>query len=586
MIEKIKNLNQLWGYGIVKSLADLGADLICLSPGSRNAPLVMGAHWVSCSKKICIDERSSAYYGLGYSKATGRPSVLICTSGTAFANYSPAVLEAWADEIPLVLLTADRPPELIHSGTNQVLPQEGLLRDYLKTQLLLPSPSQEIPLSWIQKQVGQALIEAMTPPIGPVQINCPFSEPLYPIEEEGFDPDHDVLSNLQWINLSSICKDPQYLVKLLNPLEEILRKETKGVVVLGRLKEEEAPYAMEFAKSLKWPVFADLLSHGRRKVLEKEIIPYWELLLTQPFFQKEFQPRTILHLGGPLISKSYNQWLKSTSLENYIHIHSQRGWKDPSFQTNLLIPLDMPSLAKWYKDRFSPSSDHYEWKKGLKKHAQMVQKVLQEVENKKEFVGPWIVKTLIESISGSASVYISNSLSVRYFDIFLDLIPAHVNLGANRGVSGIEGMIASALGFGFGKKEPSILVIGDLAFMHDLSSLSLIKSHPWPFLIILLNDGGGGIFSILPISKYPEYYSPYFQTPHEFHFQGVCQDFQIPYQRVDNIKSFQSALQLYFQKPSKLVLELDLKEISFGTWYQDLQKRISFFFRKGVSHVS
>ncbi len=529
-----ENMNVLWGSLIIEELIRQGIDYFCLSPGSRSTPLTAAvARHPRARNTICYDERGAAFHALGYARGSGKPAVLICTSGTAVANYLPAVAEASIDRLPLIILSADRPPELHETGANQAFPQSGIFGEYVRWQFNFPCPDEAISPRFVLTTIDQAVYRATSPLPGPVHLNLPFREPLEPTP---LPLPEDYLSPIdEWQNHSrpyTRYTPPErgLTEETIGKLQEKIAATRRGLFVVGRLKSESDRAAVrECAEKLGWPVLADIQSGLRMGNAPETALSYFDLLLLSPRFSAELQPETILHIGGPLTSKRFLQFIVSSSFAEYILVQNHPFREDPAHRVTWRLESDISRFCRRLSRGAAARIDP-EWREALtgksRQVGEMLDNLLAETNGLKE---AWIARLLSRNIPAEHTLFLASSLPIREMDMFADPSGAAVPVAANRGVSGIDGTIASACGYAAGLNRPVTILIGDLALLHDLNSLSLIKSLSQPVIIVLLNNHGGGIFSFLPISKFKDIFEPYFGTPHNYQFKEAAKLFDLDY---------------------------------------------------------
>lgn len=506
--------NTQWSKALVASLLGQGYRHFAVSPGSRSTSLTaaIAAH----SDAECwmhFDERGSAFRAIGYARATGRALPLVCTSGSAVANYLPAVVEAHNDRVPMLLLTTDRPPELHDCGANQTIDQRkifGRFADYLE----LPCSSSELPIELIQSTIALALRRSQ---LGPVQLNLAYRKPFEPVDSPALVP---VIT--QSIAGTQRLDDAQ-LDALLPLLED-------GILVVGRLenrREQEA--AGLLAKKLGWPLFADVLS-GLRLGPQGN---YTELLLRQPGFRQTVRPRCVLHIGRQFVSMPLLQLLKQLRPQNYIQVAPHADRIDPNHQVTHRVQSDVADfclrLAGWQ----AAGAGH-----------DLPMPDLDELLD--DYLGShWgelaAARQLSQTLTDEA-LYVASSLSIRHIDAYGARNTDLRHIAANRGCSGIDGTIASACGYAQGLHRPCTLLTGDLAFFHDLNSLAMLKDLDVPFRIVMLNNDGGAIFAQLPIRKHEALFTSYFQTPHGLCAEHAAALFGLRYSRVESAEDFDTAL--------------------------------------------
>ena len=299
-----REITSLWSSIVIEELIRQGAEFFCISPGSRSTPLTAAiarnpkARW-----KMFADERSAGFFALGYGRATGRPAVLVCTSGTAVANYFPAVVEASMDLQPMIILSADRPFELLECGANQTIRQEGMFKSYTRWNMQLPLPSREVPLKALLSTIAYAVAKTVDSPAGPVHLNQPFREPLEPERFDLKDPWLDPMQ--EWVktgNPSGLSAFPENHPEpgTVTAVREALSKAKQPLIIAGSMhSQEEGEAVRELARDLLVPLYADLSSGIR---LSSGVQP-WQLAFQSSGFTMHFRPDLVLHFGGHIIAK-------------------------------------------------------------------------------------------------------------------------------------------------------------------------------------------------------------------------------------------------------------------------------------------
>jgi 2-succinyl-5-enolpyruvyl-6-hydroxy-3-cyclohexene-1-carboxylate synthase len=530
-------MNQLWGYLIIEELLRNGVNYFVISPGSRSTPLTVAvAQNARADKIICLDERAAAFHAIGYARATGNPAVLICTSGTAAANYLPAVIEASIDNISLVILSSDRPPELRQTGANQTINQVNLYGDYPNWQFDLPCPTAEISPSVVLTTIDLAVSRSRQAPGGVVHLNCMFREPLTPTDAQVEIP----ASLEQWSD--SRLPHTRYASKLTIPapdeiqsLLDTISSTAKGILFVGQLKSPvETQAVIELATRLNWAVFADVQSGLRLRQDLPNLIHYFDrLLLTDIAIELE-QVDTIVQIGTRIVSA---QWFKSIEQHpptNYIAIADNPDRYDPSHLVSLRIESDITYLCDrlcQQLPQISPST----WVQKLRSASDRIGITAAKFLKTSKLTEPLIARTISELIPSQHGLWVSNSMPIRDLDMYgvgkidRDNNTENLRIGANRGTSGIEGAIASATGFAVGLQAPVTAIVGDLSSLYDLNSFALLQHNLQPVIVIIINNDGGGIFSFLPIAKSTELFEPYFGTPQGLEFQQAAAMFKLNY---------------------------------------------------------
>lgn len=534
--DNIPNINYLWSELIVEELFRNGIRHICISPGSRSTPITLAAaRHKGIKKTVHFDERGLAFFAVGVSAATKEPVALISTSGTAVANFFPALIEASKKKLPLIFFTADRPPELRKTGSLQTIDQPGIFGKYVRWATDLPVPDKEIKNEFVLTTVDQAVFMSKNPVPGPVHINCMFREPLAP-EISGDITEEMTMTEKRWVNnrypfttyfQKSEGTDP----KMVKEVSKIIGKTKAGIIVVGKLKNKrEARDIIKLSEHLNWPLFGDIVS-GTRNIRGKNTIKNWDLLLLHKNLFKE-KLDTVLHLGGRITSKRWYDFIKNNRPEKYITIINHPLKNDPLHVVSHRINLSPGEFAKSIIKK-TDTGDPSQLLNFLIKLSNKTEKIVEEfVNNSKKIDEIFIAREISKLIFPGGSLFLGNSMPVRDMDIFYNGGNKDILWGGNRGSSGIDGNIASATGFCVGSGRQTTLIIGDIAALHDLNSLYLTSNSGSSINIILINNNGGGIFSFLPIAGFNDNFEEYFSTPHNLKFQKAAEMFGFEYSRV------------------------------------------------------
>ncbi|MCX7008061.1 MAG: 2-succinyl-5-enolpyruvyl-6-hydroxy-3-cyclohexene-1-carboxylic-acid synthase, partial [Kiritimatiellaeota bacterium] len=342
------NINLLAAELLIEELLRSGVDCFCIAPGSRSAPVALAvARRAPAKAHVHFDERGAAFFARGHARATGRPAAVITTSGTAVANLFPAVVEASMDGVPLLLLTADRPPELRATGANQTIEQPGIFGRYARWQFDLPCPDEKIPFTSLLTTADQAVFRSQFPLAGPVHLNCMFREPLGP-QPVAF-PRHAVLEPLaQWMNSTEPFTRYTSPYATIAPdeaaaLAKLFEKAQRGLVVLGRLQRRKSDTALlALLRALGWPVFADVQAGVRDAA---EVIAHADLLLLSPALRKKWQPDVVLHIGGGFVSRRIADFLCESAPQHYVLVNPSPTRLDPAHQVTRRVVADVESFC-------------------------------------------------------------------------------------------------------------------------------------------------------------------------------------------------------------------------------------------------
>lgn len=555
-------MNSLWARLLVEELIRSGTDYFCLAPGSRCTPLTVAvAENPKAKSVIHYDERGSAFHALGYARATGRPAVVVTTSGTAVANAWPAVVEAAMERIPLLLLTADRPPELRDSAANQTIDQVKIFGEYARWFTDLPCPSLRVPPEAVLTTVDQAVYRSCGATGGPVHMNCMFREPLAP-EPQGENFNDYLLSVKSWLTAGrpyteyarqKRAADTAILEKLL----ELLDRTERGIAVVGRLSTQQDRTAVsDLIQKLGWPVCVDVTSGLRLGDASGNVIHHSDLLVSHDAFARTHRPELVLHLGGRMVSKKLAAFLSESNPSDYVLITDHPERQDPGHEVTFRVEADLGlfclALAEKVGDRKESP-----WLVSWRESMDAVHEVLRQfARNGDDLNEPVLAHLISRNISPNHGLFLASSMPVRHMDLFADRRSAAVYVGANRGASGVDGTMATAAGFAAGLKRPVTLLIGDLAFLHDLNSLNYLSNAKYPVIAIVVNNNGGGIFSFLPIARFDQFFEKYFVTPHDLTFEQAAGMYGLVYYHPKTRQEFLSCYQQALDSEKSIILEV------------------------------
>ncbi len=540
MFDDCENLNLLWASIIVEELIRNGIGYFCISSGSRSSPLVVAiARNKRARSIICYDERGAAFHALGYARATGKPAVVITTSGTAVANCFPAVIEASMDNVPLIIISADRPPELQDSMANQTIDQTHIFGRYARYFFNIPCSSEDIPVQMLTTTIDQAIFRSLSNPQGPVHINCMFREPLSP-EKRKFSLEHMLpLSN--WLSsgkpYTTYCIPRPYLSEQeIKKIAHMINTAQNGLLIVGALNQSEKDGVLQLIKRLKWPVFSDIRSNIS-PYSSPNIIPYFSLFLSTRSYDIDIPLDLVVHVGGTTVSKHIMQFVKEMKPKEYIVIKSHPYRQDFNHISTIQLQADINEFCKRIIPLLDPKNS-----KSLGEFVNISNKVkgiLRKLfQDNNEINEASLAYWLSANLPNESGLFLSNSMPIRDMDMYAQF-KNNVIIAANRGASGIDGIIASAAGFAVGLNKLVTLIIGDLAFIHDLNSLFFIRNIEPPVIIVLVNNNGGGIFSFLNISHYKEISEKYFAVPHNLSsFKEISSLFGLSYFMARDQKDF------------------------------------------------
>jgi len=566
---------RLWAELLVEELVRGGVGLFCLAPGSRSTPLTVAVASNPRAKHLLhFDERGTAFAALGYARATGRPAAWITTSGTAVANGLPAVVEASVDSVPLLLLTADRPPELRDSGANQTIPQPNLFGEYVRWSFDVPTPTPTIDPAFVLTTADQALHRAMGPPAGPVHLNCMFREPLAP---EHPDAPAEIPGGLQhWASggepytryetPSRVAPDD------VCAFAERLRAVERGLVVAGRLATRaEGVAVVRLAEALGWPLLPDIGSQIR--FTDSPVAcPFYDQVLGSTAFAEAHAPEAVIHLGGRSTSKRLAQFIARSRPRTLAVVRDDPFRFDPDHRVTDRVEAD---VAAWCEavGSHGRGAARGEWLDAWRRASVAADDLLDVRFDEAEALSePHVARVAVQQ--AGAGLVLAASMPVRDADAFAASTGTPPLVVSNRGASGIDGTVATAAGVARGLDAPVLLLIGDLALLHDLNSLALLREGP-PVTVVAVNNDGGGIFHFLPIAEHDGVFEPYFGTPHGLGFEHAAEQFELTYYRPDTPSAFAAALASARSSEASALIEVRTDRAANRVLHADLLARIA-----------
>jgi 2-succinyl-5-enolpyruvyl-6-hydroxy-3-cyclohexene-1-carboxylate synthase len=531
----------LYIAAFVSELVQTGVKDVVVSPGSRSTPIAMVmAEHPDLRLHIHVDERSAAFFALGISKASKKPTVLLCTSGTAAANYFPAIAEAKISRVPLVVLTADRPHELRDVGAPQTIDQIHLYGHHVKwfVEMAPPEHSDEM-IRFARTICARAVATSMQAPAGPVHLNFPLREPLIPLldNEQLFQQKERSQGyvKIQQATISLKNEEFEMYAKLLNSTQ-------KGIIVCGQIDDPEfSKHVVALADKLQFPILADPLSQLRSGDHSGNmIIDTYGTFLRNDAAKKKLQPDIIIRFGAMPVSKVLTLFLKENLTSRQVVVDGGIGWRDPAMLSTEMVYCDESIFCEQLAKRVTlAENSNYsnQWKK-LNRATKDILTVINQTEDLSEGK---LFYQLAELLPEEATIFVGNSMPIRDLDSFFHFNHKKINVIANRGANGIDGTISTALGAAT-LKQPFYLIVGDLTFFHDMNGLVAAKLQQLNITILLINNNGGGIFSFLPQASHPNHFEQLFGTPLDLDFGKAVEMYGGSFTSISNWKSFSSTL--------------------------------------------
>ena len=512
----------------VDELVRCGMRAACTAPGSRSTPLVLSL--VRDERLRCyshLDERVAGFFAVGLAKASGLPVAVACTSGTAAVELAPAVYEAREARVPLVVLTADRPPELRDVGAGQTIDQLKLYGDAAKWFVEVGThEATPARLRWIRTLACRAFWTATTGRCGPVHLNLPLREPLVLDEGETLPPDDSGRpGGRPWVVHAQAAAQPA----------QVTFGGARGVIVAGRDERHPAlPAALaRAAERCGYPLLADPLSGARRG---GAAVAHYDALLRDEAFAAAHAPDFVLRVGDLPTSKPLRQWLAGQADAAQVRLDPEEGWQDPDGVVETMLVADPVATL----DALDASADPAwlrSWRVADGAAARAIAATLGDALSE-----PLVAAQLGADLPATATCFVASSMPVRDVETFWPARDAPPRALSHRGANGIDGTVSGALGAAAGGAGPVVLLIGDVALAYDLGALAAGTRLGLSLTIVLLNNDGGGIFSFLPVARERDAFEEHVATPHGLDFARAAALYGCAYTRADDPAALRTAL--------------------------------------------
>ncbi len=508
-------------------LARCGVEHACTSPGSRNTPILLSLAReprIRCWSHI--DERCASFFALGAAKAANRPVALTCTSGTAAANYAPAVIEAWHARVPLIVLTADRPPELRDVGAGQAIDQLKLYGDAVKwfCEVGVDTATPDT-VRWVRQLACRAYWTAASGRAGPVHLNFPLREPLILDGPLPMDPMPGRADGRPWVRQAHAAGTAAPVAARTSP--------ARGVIVAGRAERDPAigVAAARCAERLGWPLLADPLSGARHG---PTALAAYDLLLRDRGFAQRVRPQLVVRVGDLPTSKPLRAWLASMPGTEQISLDPDGAWQDPAAVVTEVDPGDPVAALSALADGAAPADPAWlqTWTDADAAARITIDAVLAETGTLSE---PLTARLLGQSLPPEATMVVAASMPIRDAELYLPAgrgsRPPRVL--SNRGANGIDGTVSTAFGVAAATQGPVVLLIGDVALAHDIGGLIAARRLGLDLTIVVVNNDGGGIFHFLPVSGEGDAFEEHIATPHGLDFAKAAALYGLGHTRAD-----------------------------------------------------
>lgn len=591
-----------WARLLLGSLRNAGLRRVVLSPGSRSTPFAWAAlqdSGLEC--RTIIDERSAAFFAVGQARMTGEPTLLVCTSGSAAANYFPALVEAAESAIPLLVLTADRPLELQNAAAPQTIDQVKMFGDYARAYFELGTPDADPRmLRAIPRIAAQALLATRAPTPGPVHVNARARKPLEPREPDTAD-EHELRATVDRLLARARRTMPPEIrpaADAVRSLARACRDARRGLIVCGPAPAHRAAspaVVAELARATGFPFSAEAASQIRFATPGPDLqLDAIAALLEVPAFADDFAPDLILQVGRPPTASAWHGALdRWTDTERYVL--TDHGWPDPSSGATGIVygaldatirdvvralegggdPADTASSRGGGipADSSDAAADRDGWRAELRRRSDHARGVIEDSLTGAFSEGA-AVRAVVDSLPGGAVLALGNSLPIREVDLFVPAGERALTVWFQRGANGIDGLISGAAGAAAATARPTTLILGDVSFVHDIGGLRCARGLPAPLTIVVLNNGGGRIFERLPIVETltDDPALDAWLTPPGVDFRAAAEAFQLPFARAEDCESIERGLDAL--RDSGGVLEVVIPEAGTTGHQRELRRRL------------
>ena len=529
------NLNQIWSYVFTETLKRLGLNCAVICPGSRSTPLTVAfVQQIPVIEVIPIlDERSAAFFALGQAKATGKPVVLVCTSGTAGANFYPAVIEARESRVPLLILTTDRPAELRNCHSGQTIDQVKLYGNYPNWQTELATPSLDMGmLSYLRQTVIHAWECCQFPNSGAVHLNIPFRDPLAPIPD-GTDFTLDVEDFF-----GGIVSTPLPITNYQLPITNYQKGIIIAGVAQGQNPDQYCRAIANLCQTLQWPVLAEGLSPVRNYAnLNPYLISTYDLILRNQQLAKELTPEIVIQIGEMPTSKELRNWLIITNPQRWLIDKCDQNL-DPIHGKTTHLRISITELENLKFKNLEENKYLQKWCKVEKQVRKNIDDYFTNLNELIESKVPWLISQILPP---ETPIFIANSMPVRDVEFFWKPNNLRIKPYFNRGANGIDGTLSTALGIAH-HQQSSVMLTGDLSLLHDTNGFLISNKFSGHLTIILINNNGGGIFEMLPISQFNPPFEEFFATPQNIDFSQLCATYDVEYHLISAWEELQNYL--------------------------------------------
>ncbi len=587
MDRDVWGINHQWARFLFSELIRNGMRTFLVSTGGRSTALAVAlADIDGVDVTVHPDERGAAYFAVGYGRATGTPAVLLCTSGTAAANYYPAVIEASMACVPLIVVTADRPAEVRDTRDDQVIDQTALYSTFVRWRFDFPAPAQGFDPQAVLTTVDYAVSQATGHPPGPVHLNCCLPRPYVsdPEDRQWYQP-----SGLQqaWRGHHRPFTTyhpamPAVAEHSVHELATQLARAKKGLIACGPMPPfVDGAAIRRLAQHLRWPLLADVTSNVRFAMTapERDVVQApFDLYVRDEQWARWYDPDLILHFGSELVNEAIQAYLRDTAAA-YILVNHHPFRQDPGRVVSQRVVSDPSVLASWLLEVTppAPSGLHRAFRRADAISERLLHELLQQDVTGSEWQ---IVPHLLHVIAPQSGLFLGNSLPVREFDRFATPQEKALWVTSNRGVSGIDGNLACGAGFALGLQRPTTIFTGDVAFLYDLNSLLFLSRLEVPVTVVIPNNDGGGIFPFMSQVARTKRFEELFVASHGLVFESAAQQFGVSYCRVEGPSSFAAAYRTALESRQPAIVEVHTDRDQNVVEQHEIQARIRHALRE------
>lgn len=597
-------LNFAWARAILSALAEYGLEEVEIAPGSRSGPLVLASRALpGVNSRVHLDERCAAFFALGYGRTHLGPAAVITTSGTAVANLLPAVVEADLSDVPLLLITADRPPRLRGADANQTIAQPGIFGDRVRFEADLPVPSRADlegthPNS-VREVARRAARRALGPPGGPVHLNVPFDKPLEPGSADGLDlaapgderaldlaegaatADGEAAPRAPWRAHEGRRRGRDQEAML----ERRLQVARRPLLVAGPSSDPglDGPAIARFAVARGVPTLADPLSGARfdpagGAASPSPILGAYHHFLRLPAVIERLVPDLIIRAGRTPTSETLEAalagWTESTQvvIDDGAHRKDHQGLADHYLHASAGAMLGRLAGGEDSHDIMPPSPTP--WIRAWADLEAAAWAAIDEEPPRHDHEGDHAA-ALVRALPPGATLFVSSSMPVRDVDAYARPAPSRLQVLGNRGASGIDGVVSTALGCAAGGAWPVAALVGDIALYHDMNGLLAARDQALNVVFVVVDNDGGGIFHMLPIRDFEPVFTPYFATPHGLDFRHAARMYGLPFTDVTSPEELEQAVASAVTRPGTEVVRVRTDRHANRLRHEEVRERVA-----------